>query len=154
MVIAPFTKKGFVDHTQYETVSVLSFVEGLFDLPPLNTRDADAQPPISAFPGQPDLIIRGYVGKPMSYQMPAYNRPTLYKVRTAAGPVKLDGLSLDPATGILTGEPRAEGSYVIPIKVRGEDGVVKYSARLDVRAREFTALLKAAKRPGADQAAN
>lgn len=153
LVIAPFVKKGFVDHTQYETVSVLSFVEGLFDLPPLNTRDADAQPPISAFPGQPDLIIRGYVGKPVSYQMPGYNRPTFYKVRTAAGPVELDGLSLDPATGILTGEPQAEGSYLIPIKIRGEDGTVKYTARLDVRAREYTALLKVAKRPDADHPA-
>ena len=143
IVIAPFAKKAFVDHTQYETVSVLSFVEGLFDLPPLNTRDADAQAPISAFAGQPDLIIRGYVSKPMSYQMPGYNRPTSYKVRAG---------TLDPATGVLTGEPRAEGSYVIPIKVKGADGDVKYTARFDVRVREYATLLRSVQRPGADQA--
>ena len=149
IVIAPFAKKGFVDHTQYETVSALAFVEGLFDLCPLNTRDADAQPPISAFQGQPDLVIRGYAGKPMTYQMPGYNRPTAFKLLGGTG-VNLDGMSLDRASGALSGTPRAVGSYAFQVKVKGQDGNQTLSVRLDVREREFTSLLRAARRPAAD----
>ena len=148
IVIAPFAKKGFVDHTQYETVSVLSFVEGLFDLAPLNTRDADAQPPVSAFQGQPDLVIRAYVGKPTAYQMPGYNRPTAFKVVGGAS-VDLDGMTLDRATGQFTGEPRAVGSYAFPLKVKGLDGNQTLTVRLDVREREYATLLHPAKRTGA-----
>jgi hypothetical protein len=32
---------GFVDHTEYETVSILKLIEKRFDLPPLGARDAD-----------------------------------------------------------------------------------------------------------------
>jgi phospholipase C len=42
MMISPFAKKGFVDKTQYETVSILSFIERRFSLVPLTTRDAAA----------------------------------------------------------------------------------------------------------------
>ncbi len=40
--ISPFAKKGFVDHTQYETVSILKFIETRWNLAPLGTRDAAA----------------------------------------------------------------------------------------------------------------
>jgi len=56
IVISPFAKKNFVDHNQYETVSLLAFIEQLYKLKPLNTRDRDALPPISAFMGQPDKV--------------------------------------------------------------------------------------------------
>ncbi len=42
-------KRGFVDHTQYETVSLLKFIELRWNLPPLNQRDADATAPFDAF---------------------------------------------------------------------------------------------------------
>jgi phospholipase C len=44
IVISPFAKKGFVDHTQYETVSILAFIEKRWDLQPLNARDGGARP--------------------------------------------------------------------------------------------------------------
>lgn len=42
IIISPFAKKGHVDHTQYETVSVLSLIEKRWNLAPLNSRDGDA----------------------------------------------------------------------------------------------------------------
>jgi phospholipase C len=42
IVVSPFAKKGFVDHTQYDTTSILKLIEQRFDLAPLGTRDAAA----------------------------------------------------------------------------------------------------------------
>jgi len=44
IIISPFAKKGFVDKTQYETVSILSFIEKRWSLPPLTDRDRNASP--------------------------------------------------------------------------------------------------------------
>ncbi|WP_344973430.1 acid phosphatase [Compostibacter hankyongensis] len=49
IIISPFAKKGFVDHTQYETVSILSFIERRWDLKPLTDRDKKAAPLQNAF---------------------------------------------------------------------------------------------------------
>ena len=49
IIISPFAKKGFVDHTQYETVSILSFIEERWGLKPLTSRDKNANPFINAF---------------------------------------------------------------------------------------------------------
>ncbi len=49
IVISPFAKKGFVDHTKYETVSILTTIEHRFQLPPLTTRDAHAADMSAAF---------------------------------------------------------------------------------------------------------
>jgi phospholipase C len=35
-------KKGFVDHTLYETTSILTFIEKKYGLEPLGTRDRTA----------------------------------------------------------------------------------------------------------------
>lgn len=49
LIISNFSKKGFVDHTQYETVSILAFIEKRWGLKPLNNRDANANPFTGAF---------------------------------------------------------------------------------------------------------
>lgn len=49
IIIGPFAKKGTVDHTQYETVSILAFIEKRWGLKPLNSRDANANPLTGAF---------------------------------------------------------------------------------------------------------
>ncbi len=49
IIISPFAKKGYVDHTQYETVSILSFIEKRWDLAPLSSRDRNANPFQNAF---------------------------------------------------------------------------------------------------------
>jgi phospholipase C len=49
IIISPFAKKGFVDHTTYETVSILSFIEKRWGLKPLQERDRKANPLQNAF---------------------------------------------------------------------------------------------------------
>lgn len=49
LIISPFAKKGFIDHTQYETVSILKFIETRFDLKPLTNRDGMAADLLNAF---------------------------------------------------------------------------------------------------------
>ena len=44
IIIGPFVKKGWVDHTQYETVSILSLIEKRWNLEPLASRDRNANP--------------------------------------------------------------------------------------------------------------
>ena len=49
IIISPFAKRGFIDHTQYETVSILSFIEARWNLKPLSDRDRNANPFENAF---------------------------------------------------------------------------------------------------------
>lgn len=49
IIVSPFAKHGFVDHSQYETVSILSFIEQRWNLNPLSERDRNADPFMNAF---------------------------------------------------------------------------------------------------------
>lgn len=40
IVISPFARKGYVDHTQYDTTSILKLIEQRWNIAPLGTRDA------------------------------------------------------------------------------------------------------------------
>lgn len=42
LVISPFARRGFVDHTQYDTTSILKLIEKRWKLAPLSRRDAAA----------------------------------------------------------------------------------------------------------------
>ncbi len=42
IVISPFARRGFIDHTQYDTTSILKLIEERYGLAPLNARDAGA----------------------------------------------------------------------------------------------------------------
>ena len=65
IVISPLARKGFVDHSPYETLSILSTIEKRFGLAPLSSADAAAPTLAAAFdgsvsagpqPGKPPLI--------------------------------------------------------------------------------------------------
>lgn len=49
IIISPYAKRGHVDHTQYDTTSVLKFIETRFGLKPLGERDAKANGLMGAF---------------------------------------------------------------------------------------------------------
>jgi phospholipase C len=49
VIISPYAKRCFVDHTCYETVSILKFIEERWGLPPLSSRDAQANNLLNAF---------------------------------------------------------------------------------------------------------
>lgn len=42
IIVSPFAKKNFVDHTLYNTTSILKLIETRFELEPLSDRDAQA----------------------------------------------------------------------------------------------------------------
>ena len=48
IIISPFAKRGYVDHTVYDTTSVLKFIETRFGLKPLGERDAKANDLLNA----------------------------------------------------------------------------------------------------------
>ncbi len=49
IIISPYAKRRFVDHTPYETVSILKFIETRWQLAPLGSRDAAANNLLTAF---------------------------------------------------------------------------------------------------------
>jgi acid phosphatase len=49
IIISPFAKRGFVDHTNYETTSILKLIEARWGLPPLTSRDAAANNLLNSF---------------------------------------------------------------------------------------------------------
>ena len=129
-VISPFAKKGFTDHTQYETVSLLAFIEKLYKLNPLNTRDAQAQPPVSSFEGQPDLILHAVVGQQFTYVLPLYGSGPIMSFELSGD---LDGLEVSPISAIISGNPAQKGSFDNKLTINLLDGRQKISTlRLDV----------------------
>jgi phospholipase C len=49
LIVSPYAKKGYLDHTQFEHGSILKFVEDTFDLPRLAASDTRANSPDDAF---------------------------------------------------------------------------------------------------------
>jgi phospholipase C len=49
IVISPYAKQGFVDNTEGDFTSTLKFIETVFNLPALATRDAQANNLLDAF---------------------------------------------------------------------------------------------------------
>ena len=49
IIVSPHAKRGHVDHTRYDTTSILKFIETRFGLRPLGTRDAAASDLSNAF---------------------------------------------------------------------------------------------------------
>jgi acid phosphatase len=49
LIISPYARKGFVDHTLYDTTSILKFIEWRYGLPSLSSRDAGANNLLAAF---------------------------------------------------------------------------------------------------------
>jgi phospholipase C len=49
LVVSPFAKRGFIDHTPYDTTSILRLIEARFGLAPLTDADAKANSMLGAF---------------------------------------------------------------------------------------------------------
>jgi len=78
LVISPYAKKGFIDHTQFEFSSMLRFAEDELGLPTLTNRDKDANDMMDAFNfsqnARPPLILRQHVCKvAFQYTNPNYD---------------------------------------------------------------------------------
>jgi YVTN family beta-propeller protein len=53
--VSPYTKRGAVVHTQYNTTCLLRTIEQILGLPPMNQLDATATPMFDCFTATPDL---------------------------------------------------------------------------------------------------
>ncbi len=49
LLISPYAREAYIDHTQLDFTSVLKFIEVNWEVPPLSTRDANANDMMSAF---------------------------------------------------------------------------------------------------------
>ncbi|MBM3311236.1 MAG: phosphoesterase, partial [Candidatus Aminicenantes bacterium] len=54
-VVSPYTKRGQVVKTMYNTVSIIRTIEQILGLPPMNQFDASATPMFDAFTDKPDF---------------------------------------------------------------------------------------------------
>jgi phospholipase C len=59
IAVSPFAKKGYVDHTYYDHVSVLKFIEANWHLPPISARSRDNLPNPVAHAGDPYRPLNG-----------------------------------------------------------------------------------------------
>jgi YVTN family beta-propeller protein len=55
LAISPYTRRGFVDHTQYTQVGMVKAIELALGLPPMNQMDLAATPLRACFQTEPDL---------------------------------------------------------------------------------------------------
>jgi len=67
LVVSPWAKRGFIDHTQYEFASFLKLAEHVFNLPSLGTRDVEANDMMNSFdfgqtPQPPLLEAANFIG--------------------------------------------------------------------------------------------
>jgi phospholipase C len=78
LVISPYAKKGYIDHTQYEFSSMLRFAEDELGLPTLTGRDKAANDMMQAFdftqsPRSPLMLQQRTCHTAMSYNNPNYD---------------------------------------------------------------------------------
>jgi phospholipase C len=59
IVVSPFAKQGFVDHTYYDHVSLLKFIEHNWGLPPVSRRSRDNLPNPIASRANPYVPVNG-----------------------------------------------------------------------------------------------
>jgi len=71
LVASPYARRGFVDHAQYSTVSMLKTIELILGLPPMTQYDAAAIPMVNAFMENPDLTP--YKAEPARIDLNAAN---------------------------------------------------------------------------------
>jgi phospholipase C len=57
IVISPYAKQGFVDHTQHDTLSILKTIEQRYNLPALNSYDANASSLASNFQAHANVSL-------------------------------------------------------------------------------------------------
>jgi len=91
LIISPLAKKGFVDHTFYDTTSILSFIEARWNLDPLTVRDQRADPFTNAFPEPVAVRPAGATPAPVAADLltppmqPAAARPLPWNIVRAVG---------------------------------------------------------------------
>ena len=73
LVISPYTRRHYVDHAVYNSVSMLRTVELILGMPPMTQFDADAQPMFTCFTETPDMATYTHLANtyPLDEKNPA-----------------------------------------------------------------------------------
>ena len=82
LVISPYTKRKFVDSTQYSTVSMIRTMELILGLPPLSQYDAAARPMFNSFKDQPE--VTAYAHEAALIDLQAVNPKNAYGAARSA----------------------------------------------------------------------
>ncbi len=112
LVISPYTKRKFVDHTMYSTSGMLRTIELILGLPPMSQYDAGATPMFRSFTATPDNTP--FVALPAGIDLDAHNTAYTPSARKSEG---LDFADVDRIDDKLFNEILWKG-------IRGEDAVV------------------------------
>ncbi len=107
--ISPYIKRGTVDHTMYDTVSILRTIELILGLAPMSQYDAASFPLVASFTNKPD--VSPYTALRPDVPFDEVNSPTAYGGR--------ESLAMDFSTEDATPEIRL--NEIIWKSVRGED---------------------------------
>jgi phospholipase C len=86
LIISPYARAGYLDHTVYDFESTLKFIEWRFNLPSLTARDASAGNPVNAF---------DFSQQPA----PPYIIPLTQKQLSVIQPFILEGSRINPNPG-------------------------------------------------------
>ncbi len=98
LLVSPWAKRGYVSHVQYDHVSILTFIERRFGLPPLSPRFQSVNGFEDAFDfqglprGAPTFSLASIPAAPVS--TPAQNRLTLLIYLAALGTAAAMGVGL------------------------------------------------------------
>lgn len=76
LVASPYARRGLVDHTMYDTVSILKTIELILGLPHLSQYDAAAVPMVLAFQNEPDMTP--YTTLPNRIPLDSLNAPNAF----------------------------------------------------------------------------
>jgi YVTN family beta-propeller protein len=76
LVASPYAKRGFVDHTMYDTVSMLKTMELILGLAPLSQYDAAAIPMVLAFQDEADTTP--FTALPNRFPLDSLNAPDAF----------------------------------------------------------------------------
>lgn len=112
LVVSPYVKRKFVDHSLYSTSGMLRTIELILGLPPMSQYDAGATPMFRSFTATPDN--KSYEALPSRIDLDAHNTAYTPSARKSAG---LDFADVDRIDDKLFNEILWKG-------IRGEDAVV------------------------------
>jgi YVTN family beta-propeller protein len=127
LVVSPYTKRKFVDSTQYQTVSMIRTMELILGLPPLSQYDAAARPMFNSFTAKPDLTA--YKHAPAEIDLTAVNPKDAFG---AALSMKMDFSEYDKINDF-------ELNYVLWHAVMGKDAPQPPAVRRAIAFRSLTA---------------
>jgi YVTN family beta-propeller protein len=99
LVISPYTKRQFVDHTNYNQTGIIKTIELILGLPPMNQLDLSATPLRSCFQDKPDLSAYSCVPNkvPLDEMNPSLDKLQGEALRDAKKSLELDLEEADQA---------------------------------------------------------